>query len=200
MVAAVKVWVRQCLEPVGRGLAAVGLTADALTIIGFVLNLLVAVVIALGFQMAGGILVLVVGAFDMLDGAVARATGSATTFGAFLDSTLDRYSEGAIYLGLLVLFARQGDLTMVVVAYLVMIGSFMVSYTRARAEGLGLRCDIGLVPRPERIILLGLGLLLNQILLPVGFSLLAVVLWGLMVLVHFTTLQRMLHVRRLTRK
>ena len=198
MATALKGWVRQCLEPVGRGLAAVGLTANALTIIAFLLNLLVGLVIALGYQVWGGVLVLVVGAFDMLDGAVARATGSASTFGAFLDSTLDRYSEGAVYLGLLVFFARQGDLTMLVVAYLVLLGSFIVSYTRARAEGLGLKCEVGLLPRPERIVLLGLGLLLNQWLLPLGFSFLVVVLWTLVVLVNFTALQRVLHVRRLT--
>jgi CDP-diacylglycerol---glycerol-3-phosphate 3-phosphatidyltransferase len=196
--AALKTWVRQSLAPLGRALAAVGLTANALTIIGFVLNLGVALVIALGYQTLGGALVLVVGAFDMLDGAVARATGSASAFGAFLDSTLDRYSEGAVYLGLLVLFARQGDLTMLVVAYLVLVGSFMVSYTRARAEGLGLKCEVGLLARPERIILLGVGLLFNQMLLPLGFSLLVVVLWVLVVLVHVTSLQRILHVRRLT--
>lgn len=195
-----KLWVRRNLEPVGRGLAAVGLTPNALTVVGFLLNIGVGLVIALGYEMIGGALVLLVGAFDMLDGAVARATGKASTFGAFLDSTLDRYSEGAVYLGLLVLYARQGDLTMLVVAYVVLVGSFMVSYARARAEGLGLRCEVGLLARPERIILLGLALLLNQPLLAFGFSLLAVALWALAVLVNVTALQRILHVRGLTQK
>lgn len=198
MASALKAWVRQNLAPIGRVLAALGLTANMLTIIGFFLNLGVGLVIALGQQTLGGALVLVVGAFDMLDGAVARATGSASAFGAFLDSSLDRCSEAAVYLGLLVFFARQNDLTMMVVAYLVLVGSFMISYARARAEGLGLKCEVGLLARPERIIMLGVGLFFNQLLLPLGFSLLVVVLWVLAVLVYVTFIQRIVHVRKLT--
>ena len=177
------------MEPVGLALARTGITPNALTIIGCLLNFGVAAVIASGSLALGGFLILFAGAFDMLDGALARAAGKTSTFGAFLDSTLDRYSEAAIFLGVFVEAALRGDLQVQVLTYAAAIGSLMVSYARARAEGLGLRSSVGLFQRPERILLLGVGLI---------FGLEVYALWILAILTNVTALQRILHVRRLT--
>lgn len=180
---------RRAAEPIGRALARLGITPNALTTLGCLLNFGVGAVLALGYSQIGGVLVLVVGAFDMLDGAVARATDRATTFGAFLDSTLDRYSEAAVFLGILVEGARRGDLQIVLLTYAAAIGSLMVSYARARAEGLGLRGDVGWLQRPERIVLLGFGLI---------FGLTVPALAILAILTNVTAIQRIVHVHRLT--
>jgi CDP-diacylglycerol---glycerol-3-phosphate 3-phosphatidyltransferase len=183
----VKSEVRRQAVPVGRALGRLGISPNFLTTLGCLLNFAVAGVIALGYSQVGGLLVLVVGAFDTLDGALARATGKTTRFGAFLDSTLDRYSEAAIFLGILAEAASRGDMTIVLLSYGAAVGSLMVSYARARAEGLGLRGDVGWLQRPERIILLALGLILG---------LTQPVLWVLAILTNFTAIQRILYVRR----
>ena len=181
---------RRFAEVIATGLAATGITPTGLTVIGFLLNLGVAAVLATGATTIGGVLLLVAGAFDTLDGALARVTGQSTKFGAFLDSTLDRYSEAALFFGLSFAASRQGDTTVTLVAYLAIVGSLLVSYCRARAEGLGLDCEVGIVPRPERVVLLGVGLI-------VGLEL--PVLIVLACLAHFTAIQRIWHVRNLTR-
>jgi len=139
----------------------------------------------------GGALVLVAGLFDMLDGALARLSHRTTRFGAFLDSTLEvRYAEAVLMLGLLVPYlARPGSAEPLLI-YAVLVGSLMVSYARARAEGLGLRCEVGWAPRPERIFLLALGLIVDQVL---------PVLIILAVITNFTAVQRIVHVWRQTR-
>jgi len=186
----VKARARTGAEPIGRALARTGMTPNALTVVGCILNFGVGAILALGCQWQGGILVLVVGAFDTLDGALARASGRATTFGAFLDSTLDRYSEAAIFFGILADAVRRGDIQVVLLTYAAAIGSLMVSYARARAEGLGLRGDVGWLQRPERVVILGLGLILGLVV---------PALWIIAILTNLTTLQRILHVRNLTR-
>lgn len=180
---------RMGMEPVGQALARTGISPNVLTTVGCLLNFGVAAVIAFGSLSIGGVLILVAGAFDMLDGALARAAGRTTTFGAFLDSTLDRYSEAAIFLGVFVEGALRGDLQVQLLAYAAAIGSLMVSYARARAEGLGLRNSVGILQRPERVILLGVGLI---------FGLEVYALWMLAILTNLTALHRILHVRRLT--
>ena len=190
LVERLKARARQGVEPIGRALARTGLSPNVVTVAGCVLSFGVGAVLATGYPQLGGVLVLVAGAFDTLDGALARAAGRSTTFGAFLDSTLDRYSEAAIFLGILVDGARRGDLQVVLLAYAAVVGSLMVSYARARAEGLGLRGDVGWLQRPERVVLLGFGLIL-------GLAVPA--LWILAVFTNLTALQRVLHVRRLTR-
>lgn len=180
---------RMGMEPVGQALARTGISPNVLTTVGCLLNFGVAAVIAFGSLSIGGVLILVAGAFDMLDGALARAAGRTTTFGAFLDSTLDRYSEAAIFLGVFVEGALRGDLQVQLLAYAAAIGSLMVSYARARAEGLGLRNSVGILQRPERVILLGVGLI---------FGLEVYALWILAILTNLTALHRILHVRRLT--
>jgi CDP-diacylglycerol--glycerol-3-phosphate 3-phosphatidyltransferase len=168
-------------------LARVGISPNVLTLVGFLAMLGVAVVLALGYELLGGILIVVVGLFDALDGALARSTGQTTTFGAFFDSTLDRFAEIALYLGLLYLY--RGDLMAVLIIYLAITGSLMVSYTRARAEGLGLECKVGLFTRLERLATLVVGLLVGRTTLA-----LAVVA----VFSNFTAVQRMWHVWRAT--
>ncbi len=172
-----------------RLLARLGLTPNALTLIGLLLNALVAGVLALGHPVAGGVLVLVANAFDMLDGALARVSGKGSRFGAFFDSTLDRYAEALIYLGVMAWLFRLGDGWSLLAAYLSVVGSFMVSYSRARAEGLGVQGEVGWLPRPERILLLALALILHQYLLAPG-------LWLLAVMTNFTALQRILYAKK----
>lgn len=148
-----------------------------------------------------GLLILVGGLFDLLDGTVARRTGLASSFGAFYDSTLDRLSEIIVYLGLLSLYndyrLELGDVGMIYAVMLAMAGSLMISYTRARAEGLGIPCTVGLMQRAERVILIGLAALafgeMNQ-----GVVLKGVII-GLAVLTNFTSFQRIAWVWRYTR-
>jgi CDP-diacylglycerol--glycerol-3-phosphate 3-phosphatidyltransferase len=143
-------------------------------------------------------MVLIAGAFDTLDGALARATNRVTVFGTFYDSTMDRFSEAVVFLGIAIAFLRGpsvgiAEVTGVALSFVVMIGSIMISYARARAEGLQPRveCEVGWLQRPERILILGIGLLLPR-------GLLLAVLAVLAVLTHVTVGQRIAHVRRLT--
>lgn len=182
---------RRVAEALASAIAARGVSANVLTIVGLGLTFVVAAVIAMGHERVGGVLLLIVAAMDTLDGALARVTRTTSTFGAFLDSLSDRYAEAAILMGLLVLFLERGDQYMPLVVYATLVGSFAVSYARARADGLGLRCEVGLLPRPERILILGLFLAIGQA---------AIALWLLAVLTNATAVQRVLHVWRLTRK
>ena len=175
---------RAAAETVARPLGDAGLTPNMLTVAGFFLTVGVAYVIASGYLQLGGVLVLAVGLFDMLDGALARVRALKTRFGAFLDSTLDRYSEAVLLGG--VLWAYPEPLT----ALLILIGltgSLLVSYARARAEGLNVDCEVGLLPRPQRVILLAAGLI-------TGYVIPALIV--LAVLTNVTTVQRILHVRK----
>jgi len=184
-----KATARGFAEVIARGIARTGLTPNALSVLALLLNGVAAAVVATGNQVTGGFLVMLFGALDMLDGALARVTGRSSKFGAFLDSTLDRYSEAIVFFGLLVLFTLRRNVQGTLLVYAVLVGSLMVSYTRARAEGLGLKCEVGLLPRPERIILLGLGLIFDQIV---------PALWILAILTNLTAIQRMMHVRKIT--
>ncbi|HUZ00704.1 MAG TPA: CDP-alcohol phosphatidyltransferase family protein [Thermomicrobiaceae bacterium] len=184
-------WVRLRLQRVGSLAARSGLSPNAFTLLGLALNVFVAGVIASGNLVLAGVLALGAGAFDMLDGAVARVTNRITHFGGFLDSTLDRYSEAVLYFGLLVYLLRAGgNQTGILLVYATVVGSIMVSYARARAEAAGLKAEVGLFARPERVILLALFLILRR---PVW------ALWILAVLTNLTTAQRILHVWRATR-
>ena len=180
---------RQIAERIASPIASTGIDPNVLTIAGFLVSTATAVVIALGWTLAGGVLVLVAGGFDMLDGAVARLNGSRSQFGAFLDSTLDRWAEGFIFTGLIWHQVVRDAQIEVILAVLTLIGSMLVSYTRARAEGLGLDAKVGLLQRPERLILLGIGLLGPTWLL-------SGVLWFLAIATALTAGQRMIHVYR----
>ena len=156
---------RRIAEYVVRPLAAIGVTPNMATLIGLLLNGLAAAILASGQLRLGGLALLIAGLFDMVDGALARVTNRKTTFGAFFDSTIDRYSEGLTLLGVIIFSLRQPPsqthLWEVALAYVAALGSVMVSYTRARAEGLGFSLKSGLMARPERVVLLAGGLLLG---------------------------------------
>jgi CDP-diacylglycerol--glycerol-3-phosphate 3-phosphatidyltransferase len=176
---------------VGEVLARLGLTPNALTAIGLVLNIVVAVIIASGNLAAGGVLLLVASGFDMLDGAVARASGTITKFGGFLDSTIDRYSEVVVFAGLLVYLLGTEDYRIgSLLVFAATTGSLLISYARARAEAAGYKAAVGLLARPERVFLLAIGLLFGQ-LIPA--------LWLLAIGTHLTVLTRMIHVWHLSR-
>jgi CDP-diacylglycerol---glycerol-3-phosphate 3-phosphatidyltransferase len=183
---------RQLTAYLARFIAKSGITPNLLTIIGLLLNCVVAYILATGQLVVGGILVLVAGCFDMLDGALARVTNKSSNFGAFLDSTLDRYSEAVIFLGLLFYYASvPGSEIPTILIYASMVGSIMVSYTRARAEALGLKCEVGLLARPERIVVLAGGLLVNQ---------LVIALWILAILANVTAVQRIVYIWTVSRR
>lgn len=182
-------WVRGYLLRLGRVVARLGISANALTVIGLLLNVGVALVIAAGEARWGGALLLLASAFDMVDGAVARATQTISRFGGFLDSTLDRYSEVVVYLGVLVFLLDTGDAELgAVLVFVASAGALLISYARARAEAAGYTAAVGLVARPERVVLLALCLLLGQPLWA---------LWVLAVATHVTAATRIVHVWRL---
>ncbi len=152
-------------RPVVSVLARTPITPSALTWSGFVLSATAAVLISTRYLIAAGIIVLLAGFLDMLDGALARGTNQVTRFGGILDSTLDRLAEGALLVGILFLFAREESTIGVLLASGVLVLSFLVSYIRARAEALGIDCTVGLFTRPERVIVLALGLLLGGLMI-----------------------------------
>ncbi len=179
------------LDPTARAVARTGVTPNTLTLIGLLLNVGVAAVLAAGYLTLGGVLLIFTAAFDALDGTLARMTGQQSKFGAFFDSTLDRYSEAVIYGGLLYYYVEQGARTEVVLVYAAIIGSLMVSYARARAEGLGLECKVGLLTRFERFVVLCAGLVLGLVTLA---------LWLVAIFANLTATQRIVHVWRTTRE
>lgn len=183
-------WIRGYILSLGHVLARLGLSANMLTVIGLLLNVGVAVVIAVGQPQWGGVLLLLASAFDMADGAVARATNSISRFGGFLDSTLDRYSEVVVYLGLLVYMLNTGDAELgAILIFIAATGAVLISYARARAESAGYSASVGLVARPERVVLLSICLILGQPLWA---------LWILAVATHVTALTRIIHVWRIS--
>ncbi len=177
--------------PLVKWLARVRVHPNLVSVAGFLGVATAGLAIALGKPLAGGVLLALFGPLDAVDGLLARRTNQVSTFGAFLDSTLDRYAEIALFLGLTYYFLRQDSTPGVLLSFLTLTGSLMVSYARARAEGLGLSCKVGLFTRFERLLALTLGLITGW-LIPV-LALLAL-------LTHFTALQRILHVRRTSRK
>ncbi|MDQ6672265.1 MAG: CDP-alcohol phosphatidyltransferase family protein, partial [Chloroflexota bacterium] len=152
---------RLIAEAPARFLGRLGFTPNGLTILGSLLTACVGLLIAQGWFLVAGVCLWLFSLTDTLDGALARATDRVTVFGAFLDSVCDRYAEAAVFLGLVWWFQTTANSLGVALAYLALVGSLMVSYARARAEGVGLQAaDVGWFQRPERIILLGIGLLI----------------------------------------
>jgi CDP-diacylglycerol---glycerol-3-phosphate 3-phosphatidyltransferase len=188
----IKAWFRVRMLAVGGFVARTGISPNAISIITLGLNVIVAGIIATGYLLPGGVLILLVGLLDSLDGAVARASGQATTFGAFLDSTLDRYAEAVLFLA--IVYYYRVDTTVVLLSFIALVGSVLVSYARARAEGLGLDCEVGWLARPERVFVLGIGLAGAQYSL---YALL-IALSVLAFFTHVTAIQRIWHVYRLT--
>jgi len=178
-------------QPVAEVLARLNMHPNTLTIAGFVLNLAAGLIAASGRLLGAGILMLLASCIDGFDGALARTAGKQSRFGAFLDSSLDRLSEGAVLLGLLWWAMGQGQMLMAELLGLILLGSVMVSYTRARAEGVGYVCKVGLLTRPARVALLGLGML-TPWLLP-DLMVMAALTW-------FTVAQRVAHVYAASRQ
>jgi CDP-diacylglycerol--glycerol-3-phosphate 3-phosphatidyltransferase len=182
---------RRFLVPLVRTLDRYHITPNQITVVGAGLNLTAAILVSQNLLLIAGIVFVFSSCFDMLDGTLARYTQKVTPFGAFLDSTLDRMSEGAMLVAIAYLFALDGHPIDVAFAMVAMIGSLLVSYTRARAEVLGLECKVGLMSRPERIVLVAIGLF---------FNVLPYVVYILAVLTMFTVVQRVIHTYRELRR
>lgn len=178
------------LEKAVAGLAASGIHPNLLTLLGLIVNIWAAALLAVGEFFTAAIVIFLAGIFDMADGRVARAQGRVTAFGAFFDSLIDRYSDMVLYMGLLVWYARLGRFFYVVIVAVAMAGSFMVSYSRARAESLIPACKVGFMERPERVVLLIIGCLFNRM---------APVLWVIAVLTTVTVIHRIAYTWRETK-
>jgi CDP-diacylglycerol--glycerol-3-phosphate 3-phosphatidyltransferase len=163
---------------------------NLLTLLGLVINIGAAVLFAKGLFFWAGLVVLFAGIFDMVDGEVARRTKRVTKFGAFFDSVIDRYSDLLLLLGLIHWYAKLDQLFYVALTGLVLIGSVMTSYTRARAESLIPQCKVGFLERPERIVLLIIGAMFNRM---------AAVLWVMAILANWTVSQRIWYTWRETK-
>ncbi|MEO6456985.1 MAG: CDP-alcohol phosphatidyltransferase family protein [Chloroflexia bacterium] len=187
-------WARNMARRAAQIFVKTPITPNMLTLFGFVLNIGVAVLLATGHLVAGGIMVIVAGLFDMLDGALAKITNKMSAFGAFLDSVVDRYSEAVVLLGLFLYYYPQPGnqgLISVVLVYAILFGSMMISYARARAGALHIQNEVGLMARPERIVLIAVGLLFPTILL-------LPILWVLAIGTQITAIQRIVHVWQVT--
>jgi CDP-diacylglycerol---glycerol-3-phosphate 3-phosphatidyltransferase len=176
---------RHVTEPAGHALAKAGFTANSLTVIGLAGSVSAGALIASGHVRVGGLLSLLSGLPDMLDGAVAKATGRNSRRGAFLDSVVDRLSDAAVLAGILWLGVASNEARVAVLAAMVMALSLIVSYVKARAESLGYECNVGIAERPERVVVLGIALLVGHVLAG---------LWVLVVAAAITVVQRVMRV------
>ena len=176
-------WVRAAARRLVTAIHLRGVTPNALTLTGLAVTVVAAVMIGLGWLIPGGLVLLFAGLFDILDGAVARVTNRVHPYGAFLDSTSDRYAEVVTYAALLYHFiSRSGGELPAMLVIVALGGSLLVSYVRARAQSLGFTCDGGLLARPERVVITVAGLVVPLLLVPA--------LWVLAVLTNLTALQR----------
>lgn len=214
------------VHPVIRGMMTIGMTPNLVTTIGFGINIIAAGVFIMGGELGergdfeyvgwGGGLILLAGLFDMLDGRLARVSGQSSVYGALFDSVLDRYSELVMFLGIGWYLIAHDYLLSSFMAFLALVGSMMVSYVRARAEGLGLSCSVGIMQRPERIVLVGGAALICGLIAPTFPSdlvlmegvftqpfridasiVLSLPLFVVAVLANYTAVVRLNHCRRL---
>ena len=186
---------RALLAPLVRLAQRLGITPNRVTVIGFAVVVVAAVLVALGQLLAGAVVLVLGSLLDAVDGALARATGLTSAFGSFLDSTLDRAAEAILYVGLIAYFLRvdADPIGPVLLALAALCGSFMVSYTRAKAESLGVSASVGLAPRTERLVLVVAGIGLAG--LGIGIGLIGAI--GVVAaLAAATTIQRIWHVQR----
>jgi CDP-diacylglycerol--glycerol-3-phosphate 3-phosphatidyltransferase len=181
----------QVLDAIVRGFAASGVNPNFLTFIGFGINLLAAYLFAYGFFPWAGATIILAGIFDMADGRVARLEGRVTPFGGFYDSVMDRYSDLCLLIGLLIYYGRINRFLYVSLVAVAMIGSVMVSYSRARAENVIPSCKVGFLERPERVVLIIIGALFDRM---------APVLWLIAVLSNVTVIHRIVYTRQEARK
>lgn len=173
----------QVIKLIVRGLALSKIHPNVLTFIGLVINIVAAVLLARNQMRAAGLVIIGAGLFDMVDGRVARETNQVTRFGGFFDSVLDRYSDLALLMGLLVWYGSINRPMYVVLTAIVMTASVMISYTRARAENTIPSCKVGFMERPERVVLLIIGALFDRM---------AAVLWVIAILGNLTVVHRMI--------
>ena len=189
-------WTRAQMRRIATIFVNTPITPNMLTMFGLLINFGVAALLATGNLFWGGILIVFAGLFDLLDGALARITNRITPFGGFLDSSLDRYSEGVIYMGLLWYFLQRGRTLEPMLIFAVIVGSMMVSYTRARATALNVDAEVGIMARSERIGALAIALILS----PVLPDIVTWALWLVAIGAQITTFQRILHVYNQTDK
>jgi len=175
------------LDPIGAFFNRLGIFPNTMTLLGLAGNFVGAILIALGHMTIGGIVVLVMGLLDTLDGTMARLRGMPSDFGAFTDSVSDRYSELVIFGGLLYFYSQKGDWLSVIAIYMAASGSVLVSYVRARAAALGMDTKVGTLSRFERYLVIAPSLILNIPMVGV---------WIIAILANITALQRILDVRR----
>jgi CDP-diacylglycerol---glycerol-3-phosphate 3-phosphatidyltransferase len=179
-------WVRRRAEALMSAIGRVPLTPNQVSVVGLMLTFLASGLVAFGHLRYAGVVLVFAGTCDILDGALARSTKASYPYGAFLDSTLDRYAEGAIYLGIAAYFVSIGGSLqrwLVLATLAALAGSFLVSYVRARAQSLGFTCETGLFARPERVVVTVVGLIF-------GAPVLYVVVFLLALLTNLTALQR----------
>jgi CDP-diacylglycerol--glycerol-3-phosphate 3-phosphatidyltransferase len=174
------------LTPLIKTLNRWGIHPNAFTLAGFVFTMVAAAALFEGSLRIGGLLILAGGLCDCIDGNLARAMNKASRFGALFDSTIDRYSEFVMFLGILTYFILRNESLTAIVVFAALCGSIMVSYSRARAESLGFEAQAGLMQRPERIVFLGLGALIH----PATFKL---AIWMVAIFANLTALQRLRH-------
>jgi phosphatidylglycerophosphate synthase len=166
------------------------ISPDALTVTGLIVTIVAAVTLTQNLLL-GGLLILIGGFFDLLDGAVAKEHNKLTDFGAFLDSVVDRYSDAFLFLGFTWYFFNIKSLTGIWMSLGSMVGALLISYTRARAEGMGKDCKVGIMERPERILLMAFGAITGWVETIMGIML---------ILTHATVIQRIYHVKRVMNK
>jgi CDP-diacylglycerol--glycerol-3-phosphate 3-phosphatidyltransferase len=213
----------KALDPVINLLIKTGLTPNAITIIGFIITIFSSVILIIGAEkgLRGdtkyitwfGVILLLAGVFDMLDGQLARKTNHMTKFGALFDSVIDRYSEMIMFFGITYYLVSYHYFLSGVFAFIAMIGSIMVSYVRARAEGLGVECKIGIMQRPERVLTIGISAILYGVIshftgafkltlghssLPLfeNISIFTIPIFIMAILTNFTAFQRLEHCRK----
>ncbi len=210
------------LDPLLNIMVKAGITPNKVTIIGFLITILSAAILIYGAEKgerdnpvyitAFGIILLIAGIFDMLDGQLARKTGKMTVFGAFFDSIIDRYSEMIMFFGIAYYLVSYNYFLSGIFAFIAMIGSIMVSYSRARAEGLGYDCKLGIMQRPERILLIGISAIIYGIVYSIAgefkykignfplfenISIFTIPLFILAILTNYTAYQRIKHCQKI---
>ena len=171
------------LTPLIKVLVKWKVNPNCFTLAGVIISAMAAAALMMGYLRVGGVLILIGGLCDSVDGSLARAAGKASRFGALFDSTIDRYSEFVMFLGIVTYFAMLKDYSAAVVTFIALCGSIMVSYTRARAESLGFESKAGMMQRPERIVFLGFGALVHPLVFKLS-------IWLVAIFANYTALQR----------
>jgi CDP-diacylglycerol--glycerol-3-phosphate 3-phosphatidyltransferase len=180
---------RPTLEGIGKVLARWHVSPNVVTLVGLVLTIGVAVIAALGEIRWAGVAYIFAALFDALDGTLARVSGKVSRFGAFLDSSIDRFEESIVFLGLIIYYAQVGGIVEIPLILVVTVGSLMVSYTRARAEAVGVECKVGFMTRVPRVTIMIVGMILDQVLIALAI---------LAVTTLFTAFHRMVNVWQMT--